>query len=441
MSDRPNILMIHCHDLGQHLGCYGVPTVQSPNLDAFAAGGVRFQNSFTVCPTCSPSRAVLYTGLYPPRNGVMGMCPGRMKWDLRPEVLHLAQHLRSAGYATAAIGEHHESCSGPERCGFDTYDATKPAEPAVDAAIAQLAQLKQQDRPFYLQVGINEPHRLHLPDDENDGFIGDHIEPDDELGTWVPGYLKDTPGTREELAELQGAVRHVDTHVGRLLNAVDDLDLRDDTLVIFTTDHGIAMPRSKATLYDPGIEVALMMRLPSRSGWSGGQVVNEMVSNVDVTPTLLELVGVDAAELDGKSFAPLLDGRDYEPRAEVFAEQTYHGQYDPKRGIRTERHKLFIHFSSGHTWQDTSQSWRPRSDPVISRRAPRPDFELYDLADDPWELTNRADDPELADVQADLLARLGQHLHYTADPILAGPVSSPTHDIAMGLLDETSHSA
>ncbi|MHC4915562.1 MAG: sulfatase-like hydrolase/transferase, partial [Planctomycetota bacterium] len=101
MPDRPNVLLIHAHDLGRQLHCLGAETVQSPSLDRLAADGVRFTRAFTVCPTCCPSRAVLFTGLYPAANGVMGMCSGRMKWDLRPEVKHLAQHLGAAGYATA----------------------------------------------------------------------------------------------------------------------------------------------------------------------------------------------------------------------------------------------------------------------------------------------------------------------------------------------------
>lgn len=431
-TEHPNVLVIHAHDLGRFLGCYGVETVQSPHLDRLAAEGVRFAQAFSVCPTCSPSRAVLYTGLYPAANGVMGMCPGRMQWDLKPDVRHLAQHLAAAGYATAAVGVHHESFAGPARCGFQTYDPEEMAGPAVGAAIARLRDLSSADRPFYLQVAVFEPHRIHLPGAETDGFVGRHIEPDTEHGVTVPGFLRDTPGTRTELAELQGAVRHTDRHVGRLLAEIDRLGLRDDTFVLFTTDHGPGLPRAKATLYDPGIAITLLMRYPGREGWSGGRVVDHLVSNVDVLPTILETIGLDVpSALQGQSFAWHTE---FEPRREVFCEQTYHGQYDPKRGIRTDRHKLFIHFSSGHTWQDVSQSWRPRSDPAVSRRAPRPDFELYDLETDRWELTNRADDPALADIQADLLARLRAHMERLDDPILDGAVTSPTHRIAMDVL-------
>ncbi len=432
---KPNVLVIHAHDLGRQLACLGARTVQSPNLDRLAAGGVRFEHAFTVCPTCCPSRAVLFTGLYPAANGVMGMCCGRQKWDLKPEVKHLAQHLGAAGYVTAAVGVHHESSSGPKRCGFESYEEPQLAGAAVDLAIPRMQKLAKGGAPFYLQVAVHEPHRYHVPGDENDGFIGDYLSPDDELGVVVPGYLKDTPGTRAELAEFQGAVRHMDAHVGRLLTALDRQGLRENTLVIFTTDHGAALPRAKATLHEPGIETALIMRMPGRQGWSGGRLVSHMISNVDITPTILDLLGLGVPEeLQGRSFRSLLDGGGYQPREAFFCEQSYHGQYDPKRGIRTERYKLFLHFASGHSWQDCSQSWNPRSDPVISRRTARPDFELYDLEKDPWELDNRRDDPALAEVRADLLARLRAHMEKIGDPILQGPVDCPTRKIAMEIL-------
>jgi len=123
----------------------------------------------------------------------------------------------------------------------------------------------------------------------------------------VPGYLRNTEGTRRELAGLQGAVRHVDTHFGRLLQALKDLGLESDTLVIFTTDHGIAMPRAKCSLYEPGVQVAMILRLASRKGWNGGIVHQEMISNIDYLPTILQLVGLPIpTNVQGRSFAPLL---------------------------------------------------------------------------------------------------------------------------------------
>ncbi len=224
-SPRPNILLVHCHDLGQFLHCYGVKTVQTPNLDRLAAEGVRFSQSFCTAPRCSPSRASLFTGRWPHSNGVMGLCHANFAWDLNPDERHMAQILREAGYATAAVGVIHETASDFKRCGYERHAPPVSARPATDAAIELLREFRDTaEKPFFLCVGFVEPHRLAyrepnwpgaLPGDNS--FPGPALKPDSTLGVDIPGYLRDTEGTRRELAGLQGAVRHVDTQFGRLM--------------------------------------------------------------------------------------------------------------------------------------------------------------------------------------------------------------------------------
>jgi len=444
---RPNILLVHCHDLGQFLHCYGVKTVQTPHLDTLSAQGVRFSRSFCTAPGCSSSRSSLFTGRYPHSNGVMGLCHANFAWDLNPEERHLAQILGEAGYATAAVGVIHETSSGFKRCGYEVHIRQASAAPATDAAIKLLREFREQPgKPFFLSVGFIEPHRLAyrepswpgaLPGDNS--FPGPALEPDNTLGVDIPGFLRETEGTRRELAGLQGAVRHVDTQVGRLMAALKDSGQEPDTLVIFTTDHGIAMPRAKASLYEPGVQVSLLLRLPGRKGWHGGIVRPEMVSNIDCLPTLLELLGLPIpASVQGRSFAPLLDGTAYQPRKEIFTELTYHDYYDPRRAIRTETHKLIVNFSTAPAFMDPSQCWRPSSDTVVPANhavAYHPDVELYDLAKDPWEQTDVAGRPEYAAVRSELLKRLHQHLVETKDPILQGAVPGPQHRRAVELLE------
>jgi arylsulfatase A-like enzyme len=254
----------------------------------------------------------------------------------------------------------------------------------------------------------------------------------------VPGYLRDTPGTREELAGLQGAVRHVDAQFGRWTKAIRELGLETNTLVIATTDHGVAMPRAKCSVYEPGLQVMLLLRHAGRQGWHGGIVRNEMISNIDVLPSILELAGIAApANVQGRSFAPLLDGRPYTPNAAIFGELTYHGYYDPQRSIRTETHKLIANFSAAMSFQDPSQQWRPKSDPLTPEypaSAFHPHLELYDLTQDPWEQVNLANQPEHASVRGDLARRLHQHMVATDDPLLRGAVTSPQHETTLKLL-------
>jgi N-sulfoglucosamine sulfohydrolase len=442
---RPNILVITCHDLGRFLGCYGVSTVRTPAIDALAADGVRFSRSFCAAPQCSPSRAALFTGRYPHANGVMGLTHANFAWDLHPGEQHLAQTLSALGYATTLLGVHHESrfASAEEvaaRIGMDEVVKGGRADELTERALASLERAAGSDGPFYLQVGYVEPHRLAAVErSEPDymGFIGDYIEPDTEAGVGIPPYLRDTAGTREEVAELQGAVRHVDAAIGRLLAGLGRLGLEDHTLVLLTADHGVALPRAKCTLYDPGIEVALVVRHPAR-GWSGGRVLDGLVSNVDVLPTLYDLLEVPVGDhLQGRSLLPLLDGGAFEPRDCVFAELTYHDYYDPKRCIRTDDHKLVVHFAAAPAFMDPSQSWRPRAlttVPVDPARAYHPVVELFDLAGDPNEFDNLAASPDHTGVRAELLERLSRWMAATDDPLLHGAVTSPMHGRALAAL-------
>lgn len=445
---RPNVLLLHCHDLGRHLNLYGAATVNSPRLDAFAADAVIADRMYATAPQCSPSRAGLFTGRWPHRNGVLGLTHDVFGWDLHPDEQHLAGRLGRAGYRTELVGQHHESRRLPddqvaERLGFDRVQAEGLGEVVTERTTDALRRLAAADQPFYLQAGFSEPHRLSGKRDAPGvmGFIGDHLQPDDSRGVSVPGYLQDTPSAREEVAELQGAIRFMDDCVGRVMDELERLGLTENTITIFTTDHGLALPRSKCSLYDPGVEVAFAVRWPA-AGWTGGVRLESLLLNLDVVPTLLAALGLDQDELagtppiDGRSFLPLLTGRpdDYRPRTETFGELTYHDYYDPKRSVRTDRHKLIVNFSAAPRFMDPSQSWVRRCTPVNSANGNighNPTVELYDLADDPLELVNRADDPELADVRADLLERLSDWMTTTEDPLLAGAVTSPSHRAAV----------
>jgi arylsulfatase A-like enzyme len=442
---RPNILVITCHDLGRFLGSYGIATVQTPALDAFAADGVRFTQAFCTAPQCSPSRASLFTGRYPHSNGVLGLTHAEFAWDLGPDERHLGQILREAGYATAMMGVHHESRVGTPaeiaaRCGMDTIALGGYGEEVSAAALAWLGTVADGVQPFYLQLGYHEPHRVGASTGDEPGymgFIGDYIAPDPSRGVTIPAYLRDTASAREELAELQGAVRALDTAVGTVLAGLRDLGLADDTIVLFTTDHGIALPRAKCSLYDPGLETALLLRYPAR-GWQGGREIAALTSNVDLLPTLLEAAGLPvSARVQGQSLLAALDGQPFTPREAIFGEMTYHDYYDPRRCIRTTGHKLIVNFTAAPAFMDPSQSWQRRTVttvPPAPALAYHPLLELYDLAADPHEWQNLAAEPAAAEIRRDLLARLHQWMEASADPLLAGAVTPPLHRQALAAL-------
>ena len=456
MAARSNLLLITCHDLGRFLGCYGNETVQSPALDRLAAEGVRFAQAFCTAPQCSPSRASLFTGRYPHSNGVLGLTHAQFAWDLHPDERHLGQILREAGYTTALAGVHHESRSGTAaeiaaRCGMDEILAQHGMESTVpelhgdgltDAALGWLDRVGDGERPWYLQIGYHEPHRVAArarTEDSYMGFIGDYLAPDEERGVAVPPYLQNTATAREELAELQGAVRALDAAVGRLLDGLRERGLAERTIVVFTTDHGLALPRAKCSLYDPGLETALLLRAPG-VGVAGGRVLDPLMSNVDLLPTLLDLLGVPVPEnVQGRSVAPALTGGAFTAREAIFGEMTYHDYYDPRRCVRTARHKLIVNFTAAPGFMDPSQSWRPRTTTVVPAEPAldyHPLLELYDLATDPHEWRNLAADPDHATIRAELLARLAGWMRETGDPLLAGAVTPPLHRMALAALGE-----
>jgi N-sulfoglucosamine sulfohydrolase len=442
-----NIVLITCHDLGQFLRCYGISTVRTPNLDQLAASGVLFTQAFATAPQCSPSRASIFTGRYPHTNGVLGLTHGEFGWDLHPDEIHLAQLLRNHGYETTMIGILHEA-RDVERCGFDrVFRPGHDAWETTDRAIQTLREMTERDQPFYLQLGYHEPHRVPARtelDADYLGFSGYYMQGDDRDGITIPPYIADDEGARLEMAELQGAVHYLDQAVGTVLDEIDRLGIADQTLVIFTTDHGLALPRAKCSLYDPGLEVALLMRYPARN-WSGGIVATGLVSNIDIFPTVLDAAGLSIPEnVHGRSLSPMIEGDHAGGRDQIFGEITYHDYYQPQRCIRTERHKLIANFTTAPAFMDPSQSWHRRVRPVfpaVPALAYGLPFELYDLIDDANEWTNLANVPEYEEIFRDLQTRLVQWMRETADPLIEGPVESPRHRRVVSVLDQASETS
>ena len=353
-----NVISVISHDLGQQLGCYGAPDARTPNLDAFAAQGLRFANSFCAAPQCSSSRAAMWTGRYPHANGVVGLAHSGFANDLHPDERHLAQILAETGYQTHLFGIQHVSPSW-ERCGFQRLHGRGPCARVAADVEAFLETWDSDDGPLYMQVGLFEPHRP-FPHEGVDPLPADSIT--------VPPWLPDIPAVREDLADLEASAASADMAFGRIVEAIDRAELTESTVVVFTVDHGIAFPHAKMTLYDPGIETALLMRVP---GIAGGRVHDEMIPDVDLMPALLDLLGPPVpANVQGRSFAGLIRGEDYVPNQAIHAEKTYHTYYDPMRAIRTERWKLIANFEFAPDSRGSSRNlpWRLTSAKAWSTR-------------------------------------------------------------------------
>ncbi|MBM4049785.1 MAG: sulfatase [Planctomycetes bacterium] len=412
MPPRPNILLITVHDLGTRLGCYGETSVQTPALDRLAAHGVRFVNHFATAPYCSPSRGGIITGKYPHVNGLMGLV--NLGWNLPPSNLTLDQALGHAGYETLLFGHQHE-VKDVAQLGFHHLPDRSVGVRCgpVAAQVAEFLARRREERPFYARVGFGEVHRPY-----------ESYPADDPARVRVPPHLKDTPGARQDLAMFHGCIRTMDAAVGRILDALGSSGLAENTLVVFTTDHGIAFPRAKATLYDPGIRTTLLLRGP---GIRPGQVASELISNVDVFPSLLDAAGAPVpGDLNGRSFWPLLTGRAYTPRDAIFAEKNTQ-PWDIKRCIRTARYKYIRNFNEGPllSLPTDIESSLTRRDMGHDHLRPRPPVELYDLSADPNEQTNLAGRPDYTSVEQDLSTQLQRLLEATHDPILRGPIPRP----------------
>lgn len=441
--DTPNVLLIHAHDLGQYLGCYGVD-VETPNVDRLADEGARFENHFVTAPQCSPSRGSLYTGCHPHVNGLMGLA--HTEWELDTEQT-LPYRLSQSGYGTHLFGLQHISAS-PENLGYEQIHTAGRLSPNVSPELhsvnraGDVADIASQyldsglESPFFASVGFFEAHRLETADvDEAEGDVlygyGDRYDADDPGDVEVPGYLPDKPGIREDLAAMRGMVYELDDALGTILDALETAGLEDETLVLFTTEHGIAFPRAKGTCYDPGIEALLLARYPPVI--DGGTVHEELVSNVDVLPTVLELATGDTPDdVDGHSLVPLLDdAKTYSPRRRVFAELTWHDTYAPMRAVRTERFKYirnFWHNPRVFLPNDVYASLAGREVRGRYGRPSREYEELYDLESDPHETENLAHDEAYAQVRAKLESTLGTWMQETDDPILDGPVLPADYD-------------
>ncbi len=385
-----------------------------PNVQALADQGVLFRQAFCAAPTCSASRACLLTGQYGQTNGMLGLA--HRGWSLRDYSHHIVHTLRGAGYSSVLIGEQHIS-KDPEAIGYDEVFKIPTTHVETVAPLAMEVLRRGHERPLFLSVGFFETHREFL----GPGSLRDvHY-------SQVPPNLPDTREVRADMAGLKASARSLDHGVGLVLNALDETGMGDDTLVIFTTDHGMPFPGAKATLYDRGLGVFLILR--GRYPFDGGRVIDSLVSHIDLFPTVCEFLGIERPHfLQGVSLLPLLHGEVPAVRDEVFAGSTWHAAYEPQRAVRTTRYKYIRRWGEKHTPVLPNTDDGPSKDLLLrygwdQHEIPRE--ELFDLIFDPNEANNLASDPGHQSTLAQLRERLEGWMRETDDPLLAGRVDPP----------------
>lgn len=415
--EKPNILYLHCHDAGRYIQPFGYK-VQTPHLQELAEGGVLFRQAHCANPTCSPSRASLLSGQAAHSAGMLGLA--HRGWVMRDYSETMMSVLQKEGYHTVLAGQQHIAnppFADQADAGYDEVLNTA-GDFYSPPTYAERFLARRPDKPFFLDVGFFAPHRQGGP-------IGDFPrlqKAKDERYVMPPPTLPDTPETRRDFALYASSVEDMDQSMGRALRALEDYGLAENTLVICTTDHGLAFPHMKCRLTDHGTGVFLIMRGPK--GFTGGKVVDAMASHVDVFPTVCDILGMDHPDwLQGESLCPLVSGEKESVHDELFTEVNYHAAREPMRAVRTERYKYIRRVESYPTtvYPNTDNSisklylhdraWKDRKEPVE---------QLYDLVYDPQETNNLAEDPGFRPVKEDLKKRLDCWMESTNDPLLKG---------------------
>lgn len=451
---RKNIVLFVTDDLSTDLGCYGNQAIRTPNIDRLAAEGVRFDYAFCTTASCSSSRSVLLTGLHAHANGQYGLAHAEHHFVGFGKAPTLPVLLAEAGYRTALVGKLHVQPEAAFRFGTVLKANARNAVQMAEASREFISA--KSDEPFFLYFCPTDPHRSLGPGKVGEvdpfgnvpaGHVGVKEEKYSAEEVVVPPYLPDTPASRAELAQYYQSASRIDQGLGRLREILKEAGVEQETLIVFTSDNGIAFPGAKTTLYEPGMRIPLIVYAPGIENKE--HRCDAMVSFTDMTPTLLEWAGVAGRQgegekgrggagekaqvkFHGRSWLGVLGEAEPEGWDEVTASHTFHEvtMYYPMRVIRGRRYKLIWNLAheleypfasdlwGSATWQDALK----RGDDFLYGKRPvkdflhRAEFELYDLEADPHEKRNLAILDEKKAVLEPMLDKLKAFQKKTNDP-------------------------
>lgn len=452
-----NIIFFITDDESPTLGCYGDTVAKTPAIDALAADGTMFRNAFATTASCSASRSVVMSGLHNHANGQYGHQHAFHKFASYNNVISLAlpRVIANAGYRTARVGKYHvapeyvyhfeETFQGNGR------NAVQMADNCRDFLTAD------SQKPFFLYFATSDPHRgggvdktseLKLKPDlfgnrpekgAHDGIDEVFYDPADVK---IPHFMTDTAETREELAQYYQSCARIDQGLQKLVDILKEADLYDKTMIVFTADHGMAFSGGKTTVYEGGLNVPFVVRNPYEK--ERGVVSDALISHVDITPSLLDFAGgldpktnapsafmspkkllkdtIAATENNGRelkkyhgqSWVSILGDSHAEGRDQIFASHTFHEiqMYYPMRVVRDRKFKLIWNIAHPLPYPFASDLWKasswqaqfqksmdaPYGLKTVGEYIHRPQFELFDIKNDPHESTNLASDPKYTEV-------------------------------------------
>jgi len=474
-----NIIFFITDDESPTLGCYGDKVAVTPCIDSVAADGTIFLNAFATTASCSASRSVVMSGLHNHRNGQYGHAHAFHKFASWHNVVSLAlpRVIANAGYRTAQIGKYHVAPEEVFR--YENYikgDGRNAVQMAN--ACSDFINNKEDDRPFFIYFGTSDPHRgggkdktskLELKADlfgnkPNDGsHKGVEEVIYDPADVIIPPFMSDTPETREELAQYYQSCARIDQGVGRLVEILKAADLYDKTLIVFTSDHGMAFSGGKTTVYEAGLNVPFVVRNPYEK--NRGVRSKALISHIDITPSLLDFAGgldkktnapknmIDADKYwkdrgenlkenrgprggiknyQGKSWIDVLGKPDGEHWDSIFASHTFHEiqMYYPMRVVRDKKYKLIWNIAHPLPYPFASDLWAasswqaqfkkgmdaPYGRKTVGQYIHRAEFELFDMENDSQEGHNLALSTEYADILEKYKAKLKAYQKKMQDP-------------------------
>lgn len=397
-EQRPNIVWIMLEDWGYQLSCYGEPGILTPNIDQVAMDGMRFVNSFCTAPVCSPSRSAMMTGFHQNyinanqhRTNGSGFERGSLPYGIKP-ITHL---LEEAGYFT---------CFMQNRKTDLNFTTDRPVYQGEDWSE------RTDGQPFFAQLTFPGTHRR---------WQRDTIRPIDISTVVLPPYYPQTDLAKRDWANGLESAQIVDRQVGAVLKRLDDEGLSDNTVVFIIGDNGRCMPRGKQFLYDGGIQVPIIVRWPGNV--EKGRVNDDMVTTLDISKTILDIAGVSPDyAMHGLN---LINGETADREYIFAARDKMDSTHDAMRAIRSKKFKLIHNLMPERAYCQYNR-YKETNYPVLAllnvmnlkgelthaqaqfMAANKPEFELFDLENDPWELNNVAGDPEYAEIRSDLLFEL-----------------------------------
>lgn len=469
-AEKPNIVLFVTDDQSPIAGCYGNKVIQTPNLDALAAEGTTFTEAFATTASCSASRSVILTGIQNHANGQYGHTHDYHHFQTYQSMAAVSLPLQMAhlGYRTGTIGKYHVA---PESVyHFETYLKGPYRNPVVMADNCEKFISEQGDKPFFLYFATADPHRGggidqssplkyksdlfgNLPDHKNHESVTEvFYDPKDVA---VPAFLPDTPECRAEIAQYYQSCSRIDQGLGRLIDILKRSGKWDNTIIIFTADHGMAFPGAKTTVYEAGLRVPFVVRDPKQE--KKGVVNDALLSHVDITPSILDMAGGYDAEkqapktflkysaqekfentgnavtkFHGRSWYSLLGEDQGKGWDSIVASHTFHEiqMYYPMRVFRDRKYKIIWNIAHGLPYPFASDLWVAASwqaqyqqgmDAMYGNRTVdsyihRPAFELFAIDKDPSESHNLADDPKYSEVLKEYKDKLKKAQRQTNDP-------------------------